>query len=155
VNARRADERRDRTCFGRCDLLDDGLERERRGGKEERAAADGRNQRDLVAVVELPLPVGVLAVDGVEQPRRLVAELEPRPDVADAGDPVQLALGPAGALTEPREQPNPDHGLARGASRAPPLLPLLLLSLAVVLPAPNGSCAASHAAESTHRCRSM
>ena len=69
------------------DLGDDGLERERLLGQPEGAAGDGRDQRDLVAVGELPLALGVLAVDGVEQARRLVAEPERGPHVGDASRP--------------------------------------------------------------------
>ena len=51
---------------------------------------------------------GVLAVDGVEQARRLVAELERRPDVADAFDAVEIALRPAGTLAQAGEETHAD-----------------------------------------------
>ena len=85
---------------------DDLVERERLLGQDERAARDRRDQRDDVALGELVVARGVLAVDRVEQSLRLVAEIERRPDVGDVRDAVDLALRPAGTLAETGEQPH-------------------------------------------------
>jgi hypothetical protein len=53
------------------------------------------------------LTLGVLAVDGVEQALRLVAEAERRPDIGHGGR-LDLALRPAGALSKTREEPDVD-----------------------------------------------
>ena len=66
------------------------LERERRVGEDERAAGDGRDQRHLVAVGEQRVPLGVLAVDRVDEPGGLVAEPERGPDVVDRRAVVEL-----------------------------------------------------------------
>ena len=52
VDAGRAGERRDRARLVVAHLVDDALERERLVAEQERAAGDGRDQRDLVAVGE-------------------------------------------------------------------------------------------------------
>ena len=86
----------------------------------ERAARDRRDDRDLVAGRELVAAPCVLAVSGVGQPGRLVSQLEPRPHVGDGravGD-VQLALRPAGPLTQRGEEPDGDpHAGQRTGSR--------------------------------------
>ena len=50
MDARRADERRDRAGLVRCDLVDDGFEPRGTVAEEERASGDRRDQRDLVPV---------------------------------------------------------------------------------------------------------
>ena len=86
----------------------------------ERTARDRRDDRDLVARRELVAAPCVLAVSGVGQPGRLVSQLEPRPHVGDGravGD-VQLALRPAGPLTQRGEEPDGDpHAGQRTGSR--------------------------------------
>ena len=75
------------------------------------AARDGRDQRDLVAVLQDGGALGVLLVDGVGQARRLGADLERGEDIARRGALRQLELtssGP-GALPQRGEQP---HGHA-------------------------------------------
>src|SRR3954462_10520540 len=64
---RRAGERRDRAGLLARDLLDDGVERDRLLRQDERAAGDGRDERDDVAVGERRVLLGVLLVHGVEQ----------------------------------------------------------------------------------------
>ena len=81
LDARRADEDRGAARLLVRDLRDDRRYVERLLAEPERPAGDGRDQRHLVAVGELPVGRGVLAVHGVEQARRLVAELERCPDV--------------------------------------------------------------------------
>ena len=88
-------------------LVDDPVERERLVAEQERSAGDGRDQRDLVTVGERPVAGRVFLVDRVEQPVRLVAEAERGPDLGD-GRGVDLALRPAGPLTEPGEQADTD-----------------------------------------------
>ncbi len=100
---------------------DDRGEVERLGGDAEGAAGHRRDERDLVAVGERPVAVGVLLVHRVEQPRRLVAELKRGPNVSDARNPVDLALRPAGPLAERSEEPYPDaHGLSQSVWFAHP-----------------------------------
>jgi methylmalonyl-CoA mutase, N-terminal domain len=84
------------------------VERERLLGDSKRAARDRRDQRHLVAVGELAPGVRVLAVDGVEQPVRLVAQAEGRPDIGHARDAGELALRVAGPLPQPGKQPHLD-----------------------------------------------
>src|SRR5207253_6487379 len=74
----------------------------------EAAAADRRNERDLVAVPQLLAGLGVGAVDRVEEAVGLDAELELRPDVADVRDAVDLPLRPAGLLAESGEEADAD-----------------------------------------------
>src|SRR5207249_4284383 len=93
------------------DLGDDRVQRQRLLGDAEGPTRDGRDQGDLVPVRQLPLRVGVLPVDGVEQPRRFLAQGERRPDVADAADPFELAFREPRALPQAGEQPHLDrHG---------------------------------------------
>ena len=108
VDARRADERRDRAGLVRCDLVDDGFEREGLVAEEERAAGDRRDQRDLVPVGQLVAALDVRLVHGVDEPARLVAEVERRPHVVDARDVFDVALRPARALAQAGEQPHVD-----------------------------------------------
>src|SRR4051812_31727945 len=111
----RAGEGGDRARAGVSHLVDGPVERERLVAEEERATGDGRDQRDLVAVCKLPVAGGVLLVDRVEKPLRLVAEVEGGPDVGDGGG-LDLTLGPAGALSQAGEQADADHAgsLRRG-----------------------------------------
>ena len=125
MDARRADEHRDAACALVGDLGDHGCGVERLRAEPEGAAGHGRDQRHLVPVGQLALGRRVLAVDGVEQPRRLFAEIEPRPHVSDAFDGVELALRPAGPLAQAGEQPDADlhhddsrHYDRRAGSRA-------------------------------------
>jgi len=105
-----AGERRDRACLFVAHLVDDAVERERFVAEEERAAGDRRDQRHLVAVRQCAVGCRVLLVDRVQQPRRLVTELERAPHVRDRRR-VDLALGPPGALAEPCEESHGDgHG---------------------------------------------
>ena len=106
----RADEGRDRARLGGAHLVDDRIERQRFLGEKERTTRDGWDQRDLVAVAELPRRFCVLAVDGIEQAGGLFAEAERGPDVGD-GARLDLAARPAGALAEPREKPDVDAHL--------------------------------------------
>ncbi len=64
-----------------------------------------RDEGDDVAVPELGLEGRVLLVHRVEQPLRLLAEVEGGPHVRDAVG-VDLALRPAGTLTQAREEPH-------------------------------------------------
>ena len=107
-----ADEARDRAGLGILDLAQHGRDVERAFDEAERAAADGRDDRHLVAVRELMPRLDVLPVDGVEQPRRLVAETEGGPDVLDAGDVVELETRAPGAFPEAGEEADGDaHAL--------------------------------------------
>jgi hypothetical protein len=90
------------------DLRCDGLQRERLLGDTEGAARDRRDQRDLVAVAQLAAAVGVLAVDGVEQPLGLLAEPEGGPHVAHPCDALDRTPAPPGALAQAREQAHLD-----------------------------------------------
>ena len=81
---------------------------ERLRAEPEGAARYGRDERHLVAVGQLPVGRGVLAVHGVEEARRLVSELERGPDVAHALDAVELSLRPAGALAQAGEETHAD-----------------------------------------------
>ena len=102
-------------------LVDDPVERERLVAEQERAARDGRDHRDLVAVGELPLARGVLLVDRVEKPVRLVAEPQGRPHVGDRRS-LDLALRPAGALAQAGEEADIDHaGSLRRGRRIKPV----------------------------------
>ena len=92
-----AEERRDRARLVAGDFPHGCVDRERLAGQLEVSAGDGRDQRDLVAVGERGLGVRVALVDRVEQARRLVAELERRPDVGDAGAVGELELARTGA----------------------------------------------------------
>src|SRR5262249_7191358 len=122
----RADEGRDRARFVSGDVIDDRIEGQRLIAETEVAAADGWDQRHLVAVAELAVALRVLLVDRIEQAVRLRAEAESRPDLVDARDLVQLARAPARALAQPGEQLDRDaHGrnygdvlLPRASSRA-------------------------------------
>src|SRR5262245_31464874 len=89
-------------------LCGDGLERKRLLGHPERAARDRRDQRHLVAVMELAIRVGVLAVDGVEKAGGLLAEPERGPHVRDGRD-VELALRPARLLAQAGEEADANH----------------------------------------------
>jgi len=73
-----------------------------------KAPPDGRDQRDLVAVPQLALAVGVLAVDRVEQTAGLLAQPERGPDVGD-GRSLELSLRPARPLAQAREKAYADH----------------------------------------------
>src|SRR5438445_7933393 len=118
MDARRSDEGGDRAGLVRLDFPDGREQVERLVAEPEVAAADRRDERDLVAVAQLPLGPGVLAVDGVEQAVRLAAQLELRPDVADVHDAVDLALRPAGLLAKPGEEADADaHALMLRAAR--------------------------------------
>jgi len=97
-------ERRDRAGRGRGDLLDDVGERQRLVRDAERTTRDRRDQRDLVAVLERAISLGVRPVDGVEQSLRLVSEAERGPDVSDALEPLEPPLAPAGAFAKPGEK---------------------------------------------------
>ena len=108
LDARRADEDRGAACLLVRDLRDDRRHVERLRAEPERPARDGRDERHLVAVGQLPVGRGVLAVHGVEQARRLVAELEQRPDVGNAFDAVEIPLRPAGPLAQSREEAHAD-----------------------------------------------
>ena len=61
---------------------------------------------------QLPLALGVLAVDRVEQAGGLVAEAERGPHVGEPVDAVELALRPARPLAQAREEANADHGVS-------------------------------------------
>ena len=78
-----------------------------------RTARDGRDQGDLVAVVQLLRALGVLLVHGVVEARGLGADVERREDVTRGGALGQLELAPPGprALPQRGEQP---HGHAHG-----------------------------------------
>ena len=107
-----ADEARDRSGLGILDLPQHRCDVERTFDEAERAAADRRDDRDLVAVRELVPRLDVLPVDGVEQPGRLVAETEGGPDVLDAGDVVELETRASGAFPEAGEEADGDaHAL--------------------------------------------
>ena len=75
---------------GILDLAQHGGDVERAVDEPERASAHRRDQRHLVAVGELVVALDVLAVHGVEETRRLVAEPERGPDVLEAGDVLEL-----------------------------------------------------------------
>ena len=85
------------------DLRDHGSQVERSVFQPERAAGDGRDDRDLVAVREHRRAVGVLLVDRVEQAGRFFAQPQLRPDLADRRR-LELALPPPGPLTQPGEE---------------------------------------------------
>ena len=55
---------------------DDGGEVDRPVSEAKGAAGDRRDERDLVSVRQLAVPVDVGAVDRVDKPGRLVAELQ-------------------------------------------------------------------------------
>src|SRR5204863_3979994 len=103
LDPRRAGERRDRAGAVVAHLVDHALERERLVRESERAARDGGDERDDVAVAERAVVRRVLLVDGVEQSVGLGAEVELAPHVADRGG-VDLPRGPAGTLAQPGEQ---------------------------------------------------
>ena len=73
----------------------DGGDVERPVDEPEGAPADGRDERHLVAVRERAVALGVLPVHRVEEARRLVAEAERRPHVADARDVLELEASAA------------------------------------------------------------
>src|ERR1051325_10548473 len=102
-----AGERRDPAGAIVGDLRHHRLQRQRLLGDSEGAAGDRRDQRDLVAVPKVLVGPGVLAVDGVEQPRGLVAQSERRPYVGDRRS-VDLAARPAGLLAETGEEAHGD-----------------------------------------------
>ena len=108
VDARRPDEHGDaaRALVGH--LGDDGRWVERLLAEPVGASGHGRDQRHLVAVGQLPVGRGVLAVDRVEQALRLRAEIERSPHVANPIDAVEVALGPASALAQAGEESHPD-----------------------------------------------
>src|SRR6266567_962861 len=108
-------ERGDRAGLATRDLLDHLVERDLAVGEQEGAAGNGRDQCDGVAVGKGRVPRGVLAVDRVEQPVGLVAEVELRPDVAD-GRGVDLLLRPARAFPQSSEKP---HRYRHASSVAP------------------------------------
>ena len=85
--------------------LDDGVERDGLLGEDERAAGDGRDQRDDVAVGELVVGRRVLLVDRVEQALGLVAEVELAHTSATRVG-VDLACRPARLLAQPGEEPH-------------------------------------------------
>ena len=103
-------ERRDRAGLVGRDLVDDAVERERLVAEQERAAGDRRDQRDLVAVGEHAVALGILLVDRVEEADGLVAEVERGPDVGDRRS-VDLALA-----TSPRARAGRRRG-GRARSR--------------------------------------
>jgi hypothetical protein len=98
-------ERRDRTGALVLHLRDHGSQVERPAHEPERAAGDGRDDRDLVALHERRRTVRVLLVDRVEQAGRFLAEPELRPNVADRRR-LELAFAPPGALTQTGEEPD-------------------------------------------------
>ena len=107
------------------DLADHGRRIDRLLGQPEGTAGDGRDQRDLVAVGERAVAAGVLLVDGVEKPCRLVAELESSPRRRrPARRSSSSRSRPAGALAQPGEQADANHtqrlrpGPCRRGSRA-------------------------------------
>ena len=83
-------------------LRDGRVERERLVRHDERAARDGRDQRDLVAVRELAVALGVLPVDRVEQAVRLLAEPECGPESARSATPLGAARSLGAARPAPR-----------------------------------------------------
>ena len=91
-------------AWGDRDLVHDCVERERLRTEPEGSARDRRDQRHLVAVLEVAIPVGVFLVHGVKKALGLVAEIECRPDIGDTIDPVELALTPTGAFAQARKQ---------------------------------------------------
>src|SRR5581483_770490 len=105
VAASGAGERRDRAGLAARDFADDVVERDLRVRQQERAAGDGRDERNGVAVRERGVARRVLAVDGVQQPVGLVAEVELAPDVADRRS-LDLLLRPARALAQSGEKPH-------------------------------------------------
>jgi len=110
LDARGAREGRDRAGLLVADLVDDAVEREWVVAEQERAAGDGRDQRDLVPVGERAVGCRVFLVHRVQQAGGLVAELERAPYIRDRRC-VDLALGPSGALAEPRKETDA-HGHA-------------------------------------------
>ena len=90
------------------DLRDDRRHVERLRAEPERAARDGRDERHLVAVGELPVGRGVLAVHGVEQAGGSSPSSSARPDVAHARDAVEFTLRPARALAQAGEETHTD-----------------------------------------------
>src|SRR5581483_10464871 len=111
--AHRADERGDGARLVARRLRDRRAEVERLVADAEGSARHRRDQRDLVAVGERAGALRVLAVDRVEQAVRLVAEVEPAPDVADARDVLELDSAGAGALAQAGEEANRDaHALS-------------------------------------------
>src|SRR5437588_8983314 len=95
VSADRADEGGDRANLRVRDLRHDRVERQRAGAQTKRAARDRWDQRHLVPLCEGSRPVRVLAVDGVEETRGLVAEGELGPDVGGGRTFRQLELARA------------------------------------------------------------
>ena len=79
----------------------------------ERTAGDGRNQRDLVSVGERLVALRVAPIDGVEQPLRLVPEIERRPHVAHARHVLEFPLGDPRPLAETGEEPHLDRHRAQ------------------------------------------
>ncbi len=125
VDARRADENRDAARAIVRNLGDHGRRVERLLAETKSAARDRWDERHLVAVGELTLRRRVRAVHGVEQTRRLLAELEPWPHVANAVDAVEIALRPSGPLAQAGEESHADlhhddsrHYDRRAGSRA-------------------------------------
>ena len=99
------------------DLRDGRVDGERIRRQPEVAAGDGRDHRDLVARREALGAIDVGAVARVEETRRLVAEAEQRPDVADGRAVRELELEPPGArpLAESGEQ---SHVYVHAAERS-------------------------------------
>jgi hypothetical protein len=81
-------------------LVDDLVQRQRLIAEQERAAGDRRDQRDLVAVLQLELARRVLLVDGIEQAVGLVPEIE-RPPHVGHGLGINFACRPARAFAQP------------------------------------------------------
>src|SRR5207342_1347089 len=110
VDPRRAEEGGDRPGPLVRHLREKGVERDRIVCETEAAAGHRRDERYLVAVGERTARIGVVPVDGVEEPLRLRAEAERRPDVGDAGPRWQLELrfAAAGPLPEAGEEPDDD-----------------------------------------------
>ena len=107
-----ADEARNGSGLRILDLAQRGRDVQRTVHEPERTAAHRRDERHLVAVRELAPRLDVLAVHGIEEPGRLRAEVEPRPDVLDARNVLELEPRTAGTLTEAGKEANGDaHAL--------------------------------------------
>ena len=109
-----AEERGDGACALVLDLRHDRGEVDRILGEPEGAARNRGDERDLVAVCERVIALDVCAVDGVDEPGRLLAEAELRPDVLDARSIAELDILPAGSgeLAEAGKKPH-RHSHAR------------------------------------------
>src|SRR5437763_15123647 len=113
LDARRADEGRDRTGALAPHFCDDGIEGQRLGAEPEGPAGHGRDDGELVALGELMLAAHVFLVHRVEQAVGLRAEAEHRPDVVHARDAIDVPLRPTRVLPQAGKQPHPDlHGAA-------------------------------------------